>query len=144
MHASLIPSPQGLEFRSSYDRALIAQLKTQIPYSGRRPIYQAGKFSHWLIDPQFGKDVAEIVQQTLGIAVQVPAFGTEDAQPETRLLRVEYLGRCKERGDDMRSAYGYVDGAWSVIFPEDVLKRWFDAIDQPDDHPTLYGVLGIR
>jgi len=37
-----------------------------------------------------------------------------------------------------------VDGRWSVIFPETVLRGWFNAVAAPDEAPTLYAVLGLK
>ena len=64
---------------------------------------------------------------------------------ETRLLDMRYLARCKARGPrNELSAVGWVDGRWSVIVPETVLRGWFNAVAAPDEAPTLYAVLGLR
>jgi len=63
---------------------------------------------------------------------------------ETRLLDVRYLARCKARGPRAElSAVAWVDGRWSVIFPEAALRAWFNAAAAPDEAPTLYAVLGL-
>jgi hypothetical protein len=33
---------------------------------------------------------------------------------------------------------------WNVVFPEQVLRMWFDAPQDPSEQPTLYSVLGIK
>jgi hypothetical protein len=67
-------------------------------------------------------------------------------KPETRLIRLEYLGAAKDRGGTEPVAYGYVDRDWSVAIPLSVLKDWFvPGMDtaRPEDAITLYAVLGI-
>lgn len=64
---------------------------------------------------------------------------------ETRLLDMRYLARCKARGPrNELSAVAWVDGRWSAIFPEPVLRGWFNAVAAPDEAPTLYAVLGLK
>lgn len=61
------------------------------------------------------------------------------------ILKIMYLGRTKERSQG-RSALGFMHGAWSVIFPEQVLRAWFEgiALESDDPHlPTLYEFLGV-
>lgn len=63
---------------------------------------------------------------------------------EMRLLDMRYLARCKARGPRAElSAVAWVDGRWSVIIPEPVLRGWFNATAAPDEAQTLYAVLGL-
>ena len=62
------------------------------------------------------------------------------------VLTIYYLGRTKERSQGGRSALGFYEGSWSVIFPETVLREWFQgiALTEQDDTPlTLYAFLGV-
>lgn len=61
------------------------------------------------------------------------------------VLDVRYLGRTKERSQGGRSALAFVEGAWSVIFPESVLRAWFQGVtlDDNDTPATYYGILGV-
>ncbi len=62
------------------------------------------------------------------------------------VLKIMYLGRTKERSQGGRSALGFMNGAWTVIFPEPVLRAWFQGItltEQSDAPPTLYAFLGV-
>jgi len=125
---------------SDYSPALVSALKAKVPFAARRwePDMRA-----WLIDPAYGMAVQQIVKQHLGVDVHVPQVQNQNALT-TRLLRVEYIGQTKDRqGSDERTAFGYVDGQWAVIFPEDVLKKWFDVESAPTEKPTLYGILGM-
>lgn len=130
----------SLILRSSYDAALVAALKSTIPASGCRfdPLSKA-----WIVAPQYGSDVARIVKQTMGLDVTVPAMPAASA-PITRLIRLDYLGQAKDRGDGNMVAFGYFDGDWRLVFPLSVLKVWFGESSKPDEAPTLYGILGIQ
>ena len=62
------------------------------------------------------------------------------------VLTVYYLGRTKERSQGGRSALAFVEGSWSVIFPETVLREWFQGVTLDDDDTsplTYYAILGV-
>ena len=68
-----------------------------------------------------------------------------------RILEVHYLGRTKDHNDGLMSAFAYLNtGFWGAVFPEDVLKKWFEIDFEPNqpEKPgkveTLYSVLGAR
>lgn len=139
-YAELRQAENSLMLLSDYSPALVSALKAKVPFAARRwePDMRA-----WLIDPAYGMAVQQIVKQHLGVDVHVPQVQNQNALT-TRLLRVEYIGQTKDRqGSDERTAFGYVDGQWAVIFPEDVLKKWFDVESAPTEKPTLYGILGM-
>ncbi len=60
-----------------------------------------------------------------------------------QLLEVKYLGRCKDKGRGSQ-AFGWVNGSWMAIFPEDVLRSWFEDVSAPGAASTLYAVLGVK
>ncbi|MEN6308691.1 MAG: J domain-containing protein [Anaerohalosphaeraceae bacterium] len=64
--------------------------------------------------------------------------------PEIKLFEVHYIGRCKDRGGE-KAAFGMLaDGSWGVIFPEAVLRAWFEVGEPlPMELNTLYAVLGV-
>lgn len=140
MKAQLKPGRGGLIFISSYDSAMLANFKAAVPPAARRWVPEA---KHWLIDPAYGQAVANVVHSTLGYLIAVPQM--TQAQPEIKILRLEYLGRPKDRGNGEMSAMGYVDDDWSVVFSLNVLKRWFTGEDaRPGEETSLYGVLGLK
>jgi len=131
----------SLALQSSYDPDLVADLKTQIPYTGRRWDRDS---KLWLIDPRYSGILQAVVLQHLGISL--PALtATTAPKNESRMLKLEYLGAAKERDDGSVVAFGYVDGNWNAIFPVSVLKVWFEVAD--DGRPeatTFYAVLGLK
>lgn len=142
--ASLTRTQSGdFELRTPYDRVLVSALKNQIPTNERR--WDATK-KVWLIHPSAAGLVAGLVNQVLGTDIRVSTSAPVAVKPETRLIRLEYLGAAKDRGGAEPVAYGYADGDWSVAIPLSVLKEWFvpgmDAA-RPEDAATLYAVLGV-
>lgn len=140
-YAQLSVVPGGLAFISSYDADLVADLKAQIPHDGRR---WDATHKHWIIAPAYAAICVRLAEQYFGIQLTVPA-GMTTPTAQIRLIRLEYLGRCKDRGDGS-AAYGWADGGWTTRWPELVLREWFGAaeMDRPDTQPTLYAVLGVK
>ncbi len=131
----------GLEFGTSYDDGLIAEFKARVPQSARRWDPAAKR---WLVDTAYGLVCTQLALRFLGIALTVPTI-TAPAVTETRLLRLEYLGRVKDRDGGERTAFGYVDGGWGAVFPEAALRSWFDPEPQrPGEGRTLYVVLTLK
>lgn len=140
--ANLTLENGSLIYRSQYHPALVTALKISIPDTDRRwdSIRKV-----WIVDPRHGKTLAQITQQYLGetVTVPTPPRNNGGGNRETRILEVRYIGATKDRGTDDRSAYGYCNGSWSVLFPEKVLREWFAAEAWPEEAQTLYAVLGV-
>lgn len=148
--ASIIAAPDGLRVVTPYNRAFVDALKYAIPASARR---WDGASKAWLVDPAYGQDVADLIQQHFGEQVTVPA-ATLSTAPQFKILRVEYIGRCKDV-DGQSLASGFADGGWTVRLPEDVLRAYFNdplperpaMPDMPAPAPkpqTLYAILGLK
>jgi hypothetical protein len=120
-----------------YDPMLVQMLKNNIPASGRR-------WDHnnklWQVDTQY-----EVALRALFPNDRVPPASIGKPTPETRAIDLRYLGQVKDRGDGTLTAFGYSDNTWSVIFPQTVLRSWFEGLDDqpPGDTSTYYGVLGV-
>jgi hypothetical protein len=128
-------------FESPYDAGLVAALKSAIPYSDRR-WDKAQKL--WMVAPQHAQTLADLAEQYLGTRPQVPVI-TSQATNTTQLLQVKYIGAAKERQGGERTASGWCNGGWTVVFPESVLKEWFAVDpDKPQEQNTLYMVLGVK
>lgn len=141
MTTSLTLEQNSLVLRSKYHDILVQQIKA-LPAADRK--WDKDKRA-WLIAPQHGQRVATWVAQYLGEIVMVPQVRAKP-KIELKTLEVRYIGACKERGGEWL-AYGWVNGEWSVIFSEDVLREWFEGKSPvATGHTnaiTLYGVLGI-
>ena len=143
-YARFHPEPDGsLSLTSSYDSGFIEAFKQSVPPSARRWV---GQRRRWVIDPAYAAVTADLCEQHLGVRPAIPRVQTVAPAVETRLITLEYLGRTKERAGGEATAYGWADGAWSLIFPEAVLRDWFEGAvtERPQEQPTLYGRLGIK
>lgn len=131
-----------------YDPGLVAALKAAIPATERA---WSGGRKAWIIDPKHGKVVSDLVSAYLGEMIFIPQTISQKPRTETRILEVRYIGATKDREDGARSAFGYCNGEWSVIFPEDALQDWFLGCSMPQQEAkqtakplTLYSALGIQ
>lgn len=135
---ALDATPGGLRLTTPYDAAFLFEFKAAIPHAAR-----AWQKPYWIVDPQYGEKVAELIQTYFGQCLSVPQ--TIQTTHEVRTITLHYLGRCKERGDGS-AAYGTIDQGvtWSVIFPESILRAHFGTESaRRDEPPTLYAVLGV-
>jgi hypothetical protein len=137
---------QGIEYHSPYDRGLVATLKSKIPQNERS--WQPDK-KCWLVHNRHKKLLDDLSMQFFGNypdVIGVPK--STNTGPITKLLQVKYIGSPKDRGggDNLSFALDF-DGNWNIVFPEDVLRDWFDCgiggQETKSNHETLYGVLVI-
>ncbi len=137
-YARLTVAAGGLELTSSYSADFVADFKRSVPAECRRFV-PARKV--WIIEPRYGAVCRELVEQHFGLVIDVPTAAQLDT-PQVLLIQLDYLGRSKDRGNGEPTAYGYANGEFSLIFPEKVLREWFELIpERPGERPTLYGVL---
>lgn len=145
MAARIIAVNGALEFYSPYDPDMLADFKSAIPNADRR---WNGDKKCWLVAagqlPQL-----ERLCTDYGLTVIKQLTALYDA-PRTiqKIIEVRYIGAPKERDDGSFTAMGYVNGDWSVIFPQDVLRAYFDvgipAPAAPKAALTYYAALGIK
>lgn len=139
-NCSLTLSGNNLVVKTPYDAGFVQALKALIPATQRK--FDPGAKA-WLVDPSQGKTAADLIGQYFGEMVLIPSQIQIKPQTRTDILDVRYIGACKDRGSE-RSAFGFMAGEWSVIFPEDVLKSWFmDTSNHQIGVTTLYSLLGL-
>jgi hypothetical protein len=136
--SSLTVTQDGLAVSTPYDAAFVAALKAAVPGQARQ-----WKKPHWIVEANYGTTVAQLIKQHFGETVSVPQRSGAVPIPSIQAVRLDYLGRCKLREDGTTTAYGHSGGAWSLIFPESVLRVWFQAEVKPNEPQTLFSVLGI-
>jgi hypothetical protein len=144
LYARVKQTSQGYEFYSSYDAGLVQSLKYEIPANMRR--WNPDK-KCWLIDDSQLPFLKKIVQDHFGIALRIEHMPKQTAKlPSTRLIRVEYIGQIKDRGNGNMAAYGLIGDEWSVILSESTLKKWFlggNTKNTPNTS-TYYTTLAIK
>jgi len=126
-----------------YDAAMIADLKSSIQVSQRKPIYKNNKCIGWCVTPNNAAKIQNLCHKYFGELPLVPNIANIKPVVKQQIIDVRYIGTTKDRGGDERTAYGWYKDGWNVIFPETVLCAWFDAPMNPDKQPTLYSVLAI-
>lgn len=166
MYARVKQTSQGLEYHSSFDRGLVVALKSQIPAAMRR--WNPDK-KCWIVDNSQLALLEDLTRDYLGVTLQVPVGTSSKANntSATRLLRVEYIGQIKDRGNGDMSAMGAKDNEpisythifdgnmnyqgvkqnleWIYVFPESVLKKWFTGNDEKTPNmATYYTALATR
>lgn len=142
--ARIVPTnDSSLAFFSPYDPALVADMKTRIPYSDRR--WQPEQ-KCWLITPKHLGTLENLCQEYLGITptIQGSLFSGK-SEKQTKILELKYVGAPKAREDGSITAFAYCDGDWRVIFPESVLRDWFEpGMETRPNESTLYGLLAVK
>lgn len=136
--SSITATPDGLAVSTPYDAAFVAALKTTVPSHARQ-----WRKPHWIIESKYGDVAADLIALHFGEAVTVPQTVSTAARPSIQAVRLDYLGRCKTREDGQTTAYGHSNGTWSLIFPESILRAWFQAEQKPNTPQTLFSVLGL-
>lgn len=136
----------GLALTTPYNGPFLTELKQLIPASERRwrkPV--------WVVDPKHEQAVIALVKSYFSRCEIVNNPATENVGGlmlvEKRRARVEYVGSCKQRQGGESSAFGWVGGDWNIVFPESVLRDYFNAgpasPNSQTSETTLYGLLGI-
>lgn len=130
-----------LVLKSSYIHELVQAVKS-LPYTERR---YDGNRKVWFVDPRHGKKLVYWINLYTGETVNLPSTKNVKSDPVLQMYEVRYIGTCKPRDDGSSMAFGLVGKDWQLIFPELVLRTWFDAGEpDPTEAQTLYQVLGAR
>jgi hypothetical protein len=143
--SSLTATADGIAVATPFDRRFVDEFKMAVPGNHRRWIAASRQ---WVVTEQYAKTVASLIRLHFGESVTVPTAMAAPAAPSIKLVQMLYLGRCKERGAGESTASGFADGAWSLNFPEPLLRAWFcddgKSAAAADTGPqSLYAVLGI-
>jgi hypothetical protein len=72
-----------------------------------------------------------------------PQNGMQEDGLPMELFEVKYIGSCKDKGRGSQ-AFGWVNDGFKLIFPEQVLRDWFEDNAAPGEASTLYAVLGMK
>jgi len=138
---SITQDGNELVLQFPYDAAMVAELKSSIAASDRR--YDPAK-RVWRVAPNAAAKVQNLCNKHFNELPLLPQFAHIKPTVKQQIIDVRYIGQTKDRGHDERTAYGWYKDGWNIIFPETVLRTWFDAPQNPDEQPTLYSVLGVK
>jgi hypothetical protein len=144
----LEPHPSGIAVRTPFDRDFIFDLKYAVPSHERR---WDGENKVWVVLPKHGATVAALCRRHFGDNPPIPKTNTV-LEKKRGILQLLYVGAAKEREDGSRVAFGmdYKTRNWSVVFPENVLRNWFDGTPLEEKTAVVlptssyYLILGIK
>ncbi len=142
----ILPGSSAYEISTPYLRGFVSDLKTMIPASER--VYNKDRAT-WTVAEKHGDLIVKLIDRWFDEIVRLPAL--QSSTEQLGILEVLYIGRTKQRGTGDASAFGWVrSGSWGLIFPEAVLRSYFDpnyVADQKADRPamaTYYETLGLK
>lgn len=108
----------------------------------------------WIVDPKHATEVQRLIMTCYGVAVAIPKIDSTNGHLVNHVLRIEYLGTCKERADGRTTATGHDGQGWNVVIAETVLRTFFGDVDSKlivDGQPnvseakqTLYQILLLK
>lgn len=143
----LVAQGNSIAMYTPYDAIFVEAFKDIVPYTARR--FDRPNV-RWIVAAKYGRQLRDLILDHFAINVSVPLIAIA-AETVTRLLDLRYIGIPKVRDDGTVTAYGWVNGSWTTVWPLSVLKTWFDPSVNgeddtpcPSDAPTLYAVLGIK
>ena len=148
MKCRLIAKQNAYEVVTPFDMDFVTELKNTIPQNSRS--YDPNTH-RWSVSAQYGDAVAALIGKCFSEWVDVPVL---QRIVMVGIIELLYLGQTKDRGNGERTAYGYTKaqgalmGAWNIVFPENVLKAYFDpSYTEQKERPaftTYYETLGIK
>ena len=143
----IIPQSSGYEIVTPYSQSFVTELKATIPASERA--YNKDRKT-WSVAAKHGQTVGAMIEKHFDQVVTVPPIRTVDTV--SKILQVLYVGQCKDREGGESSAFGWCQlpdqmlPGWNVVFPEKVLRSWFDPDFGNPERPseaTYYQTLGL-
>lgn len=129
-----------LVVQTPYNPQFVALVKS-LPTSARRfdPISKA-----WLVDTQYVGKIRQWILNCYGENIGKITINNNQQQLETRVCDVWYLGRTKPAGDEYQASGMNSKKEWLFIFPERVLREWFEGSAQYTNTTTLYSILSVQ
>lgn len=122
MSIEITADKRGLIIKTPYSPTFVSELKRLIPASDRQ---FDGQSKTWIVSPAYGQTIQKIIMTVYREAVHIPAIKQASGKLEREVIRVEYIGQCKQRPDRTVSAYGHDGQSWTYIIAESVLKSFF-------------------
>jgi hypothetical protein len=95
------------------------------------------------VDPRHAQSLQTWVKSIYGEHVGIQTSFTGTPTSSMRLLEIWYLGACKDRGNENTAMAYLQDGSWGAVFPESVLKTWFEGSPGAPTGNNLYSLLGV-
>lgn len=123
-----------------YDPQFLTELKRAVPVHQRR---FDGTTREWIVSSNNVAVVGDIIIKVYGQIVALPEVVHHTSVTRTETYEVRYIGRAKIRDGEPATSYGFCNGEWMIVFPEVVMRAWFNEPQSEDIQRNLYSVLGI-
>ena len=120
MKCAMIPSGSGYKVITPYNYAFVQYIKNAIPASARA--YDPNSRC-WTISAQYSDNIIDMIDRIFGEKLTPKPI---TVKPLLGIIELLYLGSTKDRGNGEKTASGWTDNGWTVVFPEKVLKAYFD------------------
>jgi len=147
-------TPQGMEYRTPFDRSLVDSLKSKIPQNERA---WSPENKCWIVHKKHKTVLDDLSMIHFNEYPNVVGSPLQtNTGPIIKLLSVKYIGVPKDRGSgeatslacDMSVGFGvnYKNENWNMVFSEEVLKDWFECGiggGVSANHDTLYSLLMV-
>lgn len=134
--------PGGFALAFPFDAMLVQAIK-ELPTRDRR--YDPTR-RVWIIAPGQIEQAIDLVYIFTGQLLAIPPLAHPRVEQHT--IRLDYIGWTKDRGGPVRTASGWAGGTWAIVFPETVLRAYFEQADGAAlplcGPPTLYTVLMLQ
>lgn len=148
MRCKLEPHGNGIAVSTPFSRGFVYDLKEAIPSHERE---WDGDNKVWIVAPQHGHTVAALCRRYFSDDPPVPIIKAS-SNKKRGTIRLLYVGAAKEREDGSSLSFGmhFDTKKWSVVFPENVLRNWFDGDElegiSTSKLPTssYYLILGLK
>lgn len=136
----------GLEVITPFSARFLTELKRLVPSAERRWRKPA-----WIVDQRHEKVIVDLVKAVFGD--YEPILNDEKLKDgglvplaQSKQIEVSYIGSCKQRDAGESTAFGWAEGDWNIIFPERVLRTFFNAgtPSAQTNATSMYGLLGIE
>ncbi|UOF76896.1 chaperone protein dnaJ [Bacteriophage sp.] len=135
-----VDSPGVYAVRFPYNEEALAAIKTlKTDLRAWEPTTKC-----WLIQQSAMSTVAGALTKAFNQSIAIPPMTASVATPQIqkRIVKLEYLGQPKDRGNAEPEAYGFANGAWSIVIGRSVLESFFGE-QVGDEHQTYYQILCI-
>lgn len=136
----VLDTGHSFKVSSPYNKNFVDLLKITVPQESRE---FDGKTKAWFISYAYAQQITNMLKSCYGVNIPLSAPGSAPAL-EVEVLTLHYLGACKDRGAGESSALGWVNNGWNSVFPESVLRFWFEGTIDNTSRVTLYSVLGCK
>lgn len=135
---SITQSGADYAVKTPFSQAFVNTLKANIP-AEHRSFDKDSKA--WIVERSYAELIPAIIEEIFGEAVTIPAFKSVTRESKYS-FQLDYVGIPKERpGETTKTALGFSKGSWRIIFPESILREYFEQwngrMNEPDSLFTL-------